>query len=390
MSFEQQQSYESQQTRTNAQEASYQPRPVNDQTYTPHQLNNDPREQPNFIVNRQQKQQGGEKLRPQYLRRRSRGLWSLLGVVLLLLLIGAGLLTLGQSRMVSSDLATRTFAVSGQDALVVDGGAGNVHVHQGQSNQIVVQGRKQGRGFFTNLNDLQVKYTQDGNTVTVSVPRSEAFLDSKWVDLDIAVPTTTDLTVRSGSGDMKIEDVSGKTAIQTGSGDIQLQNVTGEATLSSGSGDMNIVQTHFNGQSSIKTSSGDVSFDGTFDEAGTYDIESGSGDIKGSNLAGLVTLRTNSGDVELHRVSLRGSSSLRTGSGDIHFDGSLSADGGYTMETGSGSVEATLPASSTVRVSTTTGSGSVHNDFANVREGNSSSPTLSIRTGSGNITVRKE
>ncbi|HEX4681986.1 MAG TPA: DUF4097 family beta strand repeat-containing protein [Gemmatimonadaceae bacterium] len=70
-----------------------------------------------------------------------------------------------------------------------------------------------------------------------------------------------DVAIQSTSGDVKITDLRGDADVQTVSGDIELRGVTAKVIRA-------------------KTTSGDVTYDGTIDKAGRYDLSANSGDVR--------------------------------------------------------------------------------------------------------------
>jgi hypothetical protein len=343
------------------------------QYYEGRNANTDPREQQQQQIYREYNtvepgmaQEGGSKIHPQRPRTRRRGLWFLVVLLLVVTLAAAG----GFQSVFSSShnsLPAHTFTIAGQGKLVVNDGGGQVHIHSGDTSTITVQGTKHTYELFGNSNDAQVQEEQNGNTVTVSTQQGWNLFGSSDVDLDITVPSTTEVDVQDNSGDITIDNVSGPVKAHTGSGDIKANNLNGEVTLSTGSGDV-----HMDGMS------------------GQIQASTGSGSIKTSGVSGQVTLSTGSGDIEMDQAKISGQSVLKTGSGSIHFNGSLDPTGTYQIQTGSGTVTLNLPTDSSFQLNTSTGSGSIHNDFDNSQVGTGLQASLSVKTGSGDINIQKQ
>ncbi|MBE3558687.1 MAG: DUF4097 family beta strand repeat protein [Ktedonobacteraceae bacterium] len=278
---------------------------------------------------------GGEKLRPESprgqpvgRRRKSGPVW-LVVLLLAALLLGGGIMGLGTRLGSSGAIASQTFNTVGVARLIVNQSSGDVRIHRGgNSNTVVVNGTKH-TFFLTSSNDTPVRYSQSGDTITVSANAGGNFLSD--VDLDITVPETTNLEIRDGSGDVTIENVNGQVTAQSGSGEIKLNNTTGQAILTAGSG-----------------------------------------------------------NIEMEGAILQGQSVLKTGSGNIDFTGRLDPAGTYRMETGSGDVRLNLPEDSSFQLTTTTGSGDVDNEFRETTVGNGQHAPLFIKTGSGNIDIRMQ
>jgi DUF4097 and DUF4098 domain-containing protein YvlB len=129
-------------------------------------------------------------------------------------------------------------------------------------------------------------------------------------DLD-AAGRLGETMVRSGSGDVRLEEVDGGAVIETGSGDVEIEAVRGPLRLKSGSGDIEIGQ--LDDEATISTGSGDVEI-GT--AARPVQVKSGSGDLRVREAADALSLSTASGDLLVDRIR-RGGLRAHNVSGDI-------------------------------------------------------------------------
>src|SRR5207302_9607993 len=87
------------------------------------------------------------------------------------------------------------------------------------------------------------------------------------------------------------------------------------------------------------------------------------------------------------QAEVSGESSLKTGSNSITFDGSLDALGSYKFQTGSGGINPGLPDGAAFSLDAKTGSGGVHNEIGSNEVGNGPHAPLKLRTGSGGIRI---
>jgi DUF4097 and DUF4098 domain-containing protein YvlB len=136
---------------------------------------------------------------------------------------------------------------------------------------------------------------------------------------DIAISGTgADVDARSQSGDIKVEDVANRLDIGTLSGDIEARAVRGDAQIKSVSGDIRITdfKGDFEGETvsgSIElqnavgrfirshTTSGDLTYEGSIDPAGRYELSAHSGDIRlaiPSNSSAQLSVSTWSGTLD--------------------------------------------------------------------------------------------
>jgi hypothetical protein len=272
----------------------------------------------------------GEKIQPRQKSRKRRGMKPLVIVLIIIaLLVGFAGMSSTNFRGTERVIPAQVYTVSSAPTLVLDNGSGDVHVHVGNVNNVVVSARERGFGMFRDNDEQQMVTTeQQGNTITVS-PTRRSGMFGQQVDLDITVPTATNLELHTTSGDINVEGVNGQVTLATESGD-----------------------------------------------------------IKGSNLSGVLNTSTTSGDVKLEQTLLRGNSSLKTNSGKIELEGDIDTQGDYEFQTNSGDVELKLSRSSIFHLVPSTNSGHIENEFGRSQGNNSGGPQVKITTNSGDISVQ--
>jgi hypothetical protein len=79
-----------------------------------------------------------------------------------------------------------------------------------------------------------------------------------------------------------------------------------------------------------------------------------------------MTVRSNTGSVEVRDGTLGSGSLLNTNTGSITFNGSIGQTGSYQFSTNTGSINVTLPAGSSFHFDATTDTGSITSDFPGV------------------------
>lgn len=199
--------------------------------------------------------------------------------------------------------ASQSFLVTNSPTLVVNGGSGSIHVRVGNTNNVLVS-----------TNDgAPVQTQQNGNTIDVGTTDSSNSLQDDGQDLNITVPAASDLEIHSTSGDIQVEGVNGQ-----------------------------------------------------------------------------MTLSSDDGNVELEHTLLSGDTSIKTTDGDISVQGAIESQGSYQFQTDSGDVKLTLPENSSFHLTSSTDSGSVSNGFEGKQAKNSPGPQLNVSTDSGNITVQPQ
>ncbi len=263
--------------------------PREEQAYTPREFNADPREQPQWQAAPPPQQGGymgqgyygpgpqqmvpgqyGQPWQPYPQQRRGRGpgFWiaSCLVVFLIVLLLLGGILALiglaiGKYGSYSKTEAPRTFVVGAHPTLVVNDDVGTIHVNAG-GKSVTVQATEHNNGFWGNPNDAQVNYSQNGDTVTVnaSVKANLGFFSTDSVDLNITVPSTADLQIKTNTGLVDVSGVSGQMSLSTNTGAIDATNDT------------------LSNSSSLTSNTGAVTFQGSIGtNEGTYLFQTDTG-----------------------------------------------------------------------------------------------------------------
>lgn len=331
-----------------------------------HPLNTDPREQAREGSSAYPTRTGWQP------RPHKRGPWRTVLFCVIALAVAVGIAELTGGIPISAlhkTLPTRTFSLSGHGSLIVHEDSGSVHVHTGNTSQVIVQATEYAYGLSGDLNDLQVQYAQQGNTLTVTASESWSLMElsNRGITLDITVPLSIDLAIDGSSGDVNVSGIDGKINTHIDSGDLSLDNVNGPLDLHTSSGGITIINEH-----------------------GPVNAHVDSGDIRIDHAVSAMDLATSSGSIILNDAQISGQDHFHTDSGDIQFSGTLDPRGTYRMDTSSGGITLNLPANSSFYLATSTGSGSVYNAFSVSTVGSTPRAPLTLSTDSGDIRVQKQ
>ena len=217
---------------------------------------------------------------------------------------------------------TYDYKMSGQPTIVINDANGNLIVSTSSSKSDVVIQTVQQNSLFGNPVGIQANISQNGNTINAGVPNSQ----QGSVDFHVTVPQSTNLNLQTDSGDISVTGADGQ-----------------------------------------------------------------------------MMLKTNSGDINMSNDFMSGSSTLTTSSGNISFDGTIGSNGTYQFRTVAGSINLTVPNTSVFHIDASTKSGSIINDFPSVSVQNNSNSgatasgniggnqgaNVTINTDSGDITLHK-
>ena len=143
----------------------------------------------------------------------------------------------------------RTIPVGAHPKVVIDRLDGAVHVNTGPDGTVRIQPTD-------NTYEGDILYQQNGNVITFD-------LDAKLggVDVNLTVPSLTDLDLSTSDGDITLDGVSGQISLTTDNGSITATHVT------------------FKGTSKLDDNLGDVTFNGALDPASHDDFENVRGDM---------------------------------------------------------------------------------------------------------------
>ena len=204
---------------------------------------------------------------------------------------------------------------------------GDVVVTGSDRNQIVVKARTE-RG--------AIRFVSSGSNATLEPAASRGCNDAHF---ELSVPAGVHLVANTWSGSLRVSGVKGEIDAHAQSGDVDVRDAGDDIE--------------------VETLSGDVTIQGA---RGAVNVHTVSGDIALTGGRGTVEIETVSGDIELRDVV---SSQVRTNStsGDVTFAGAIVNAGRYQFETHSGELRLELPANVGAELSLSTFSGEIDSAF---------------------------
>ena len=204
---------------------------------------------------------------------------------------------------------------------------GDVIVTGTARNQIVVKARTE-RG--------AIRFASSGGNATLEPAASRGCNDAHF---ELSVPAGVHLVTNTWSGSLRVTGVKGEIDAHAQSGDVDVRDAGDDVE--------------------VETLSGDVTIQGA---SGAVNVHTVSGDISLTGGRGTVEMETVSGDIDLRDVV---SSQVRTNStsGDLTFAGAIVNAGRYQFETHSGELRLELPANVGAELSLSTFSGEIDSAF---------------------------
>jgi hypothetical protein len=260
----------------------------------------------------------------------------------------------------------QSFEVGEAPRLEIDNFAGSVTVRAGERGEIRMIAVKQGPP-GSNLDRVQVEISEGTSGLLIRT-RKPSTLSNVSVQLEVTVPTSTQLDLHTGAGTTEVRGLRSDVKVDTGAGDVTIADLAGDLDARSGSGSMTI--------------------DGV---SGRIQADTGSGSVRISSVTGDLDAHTGSGSMEVREAS--GRARVDSGSGSLTYEGD--PEGDCRFETGTGSITLRLPADLNMEVDLETGSGTITTDFAvegqvSKREvkgtiGRGNAGSIRAQTGTGSI-----
>ena len=234
-----------------------------------------------------------------------------------------------QNRRADSEYESRidsTFAFDRRGTVVLSVGSGEIVVTAWNRDQVRVRARSE---------RSVIRLDATSTRVSLDLSRQRGG-DTRF---EVTVPIGARVSARATTGDISITGTKGSVDANTQSGDIMVEDVAERVDLRTMSGD--IMARTIGGNIEVNTLSGEVTL---------TDV---TGEVDGTSV---------SGDLDLRNV-LAKFVRVRTTSGDVTYDGAVDPAGRYELGSHSGSVYLTIPQNTGALLTVATYSGSIESDF---------------------------
>jgi DUF4097 and DUF4098 domain-containing protein YvlB len=222
-----------------------------------------------------------------------------------------------------------TFAVPAGATLSVNNFGGAIVVHGWNQNRVKVHAEHGRRG------GVQVSLV--GNTVTIKA--SSRMGAPSVVDMDITVPATMALTLSGTYAEITVEGMQGPISAETVEGEVNVRGGKGNITLHSIQGSVTLA-----------------------DASGRIEVNSVNEDVSLSNVTGEIKAETTNGELTL--VGITSSSvEANTINGDVTYEGTITNGGSYSFSSHNGDVTISIPEGANVTLSVATANGDIDSSF---------------------------
>jgi DUF4097 and DUF4098 domain-containing protein YvlB len=270
-----------------------------------------------------------------------------------------------QSRRYSrnSDYQARidtTFAFDKNGTVTVNATSGDVVVTGWNRDQVHVRAVS---------DDDNIRLSATSSRMTLEVGGSNRGSDTRF---EVSVPYGVRVLATARSGDITVRGTRGQVETHSQSGDIQVEDAATRLDVNTLSGEL--VASNISGDAEVVTVSGDVKLN----------------DVRGN-----VDVGTVSGDIEMRGVTAK-LVRVKTTSGDVTYDGIIDPAGRYEMVTHSGDVRMHIPRDASAQLTVSTWNGGINSDFPITLKpgehgiGKSSSKRFTFEIGAGAARITAE
>jgi DUF4097 and DUF4098 domain-containing protein YvlB len=222
-----------------------------------------------------------------------------------------------------------TFAVPAGASLSVNNFGGGITVHGWTENRVKVHGETGRRG--------RVEVSIVGSTVVIKTGSREGA--PSVIDLDITVPQSMALNLSGTYADITVDGVQGAISAETVNGEVDVRGGKGIVTLHSIQGSVTLA-----------------------DASGRIEVNSVNEDVELSNITGEIKVETTNGEVSLTGIK---SSSVDAGTinGDVLYEGTVTDGGSYSLGSHNGDITVSIPDAANVTITAATANGDIDSSF---------------------------
>jgi len=181
---------------------------------------------------------------------------------------------------------------------------GDVRIKSGEDGRVKIGLSGNGEA----LDAMEIDASPDSITIRSGTTKRRWFGGGS-VDVTLAIPSGSDITVHNGAGDVLIGVSAQDLEVHTGSGDIRIDDVSGAVDLKVGSGDIRTGE--LGGTVRVSSASGDVRIDRVND----ITVSTAAGDLHLGEVVEAARIKSATGDIRIRKF---GGSDLevKTMSGD--------------------------------------------------------------------------
>ena len=249
-----------------------------------------------------------------------------------------------------------TIAVPAGASLSVNNFGGGITVHGWSENRVRVHAETGRRG--------RVEVSLVGSTVVVKASSREGA--PSVMDIEVTVPQSMALSLSGTYADITVDGVQGPISAETVNGEVNVRGGKGIITLHSIQGTVTLA-----------------------DASGRIEVNSVNEDVELTNVSGEIKLETTNGSVTMTGIQ---SSSVDAGTinGDVVYEGTVKDGGSYSFGSHNGDISVSIPEGSNVTVTTATANGGIDASFTLPLTNTAGKHRKTFKIGSGSARMELE
>lgn len=335
------------------------------------------------------------------------------------------------------DLNVKPLPVPPDSRVVIQNALGDISVRSGEDSQIHVDGKKNIKAWSETdaehiASAVAVEIAKNGDAYEVHAVNAGRGDSRVRLDLDIATPKNTSLTIRNERGDVFASDMNKPLVITNTRGNVEARDTAGDVTVATGKGNVQVSDTKgsvkisgHGGEINVSSATGGLTIDGEFFGPIRADkiakgvrfvsqrtdltitqlnghLETGSGSLEIADTAGNLTLRTNSYDISIENSGGKLKVENRNGNIEVRFSQPPKEDVDITNS--SAPITLSIPESSSFEIGADCHSCDIDSEFSadslkqtsnggdshlEGKYGNGRGPKIILKTSYGSISIRK-
>ncbi|HEX8634955.1 MAG TPA: DUF4097 family beta strand repeat-containing protein [Pyrinomonadaceae bacterium] len=161
---------------------------------------------------------------------------------------------------------SKSFNVSGTPRVVINTFDGSINIQPSNEPTVRFSAVKRARDEQA-MRGIRLRAEQTGNTINIiaefdPAQRREESGAGAEVTLEVYVPRSANLNVKSGDGRLRLSGIEGEIELHTGDGTVDVTESKGRLRVETGDGRVRVAG--FNGDAAVQTGDGRISLDGRF------------------------------------------------------------------------------------------------------------------------------
>jgi hypothetical protein len=336
----------------------------------------------------------------------------------------------------SEDVNVAPQTIPGNARVVVHNGRGNISVHTSDDQDIRVTAKRTVHAWSESEADrvgknISVEIAKNGDAFDVR-PKGYDLSDSRIsMDLEVAVPNRSPLTVKTDRGDVTVTGISASVNVTDRYGDIDVRETAGDVNLEVRRGNVMIADTQGDvkisgkgGEIEVDDASGSLTVDGDFYGPVRADkvlkgvrlvsaktdltlsalsghMEAGSGNIDIVDAPGNLALRTKDSEVNVENPGGKVNIDNRNASISVRFSSSPKED--VQLTNSSSEIALTVPGAASFEINADCRNCDIDSEFPSLtsskagsgdshlsgKNGSGKGPKITLKTSYGNISLRR-